>query len=94
MKEDMKRGEAQGEQAGLPSWLFPTGFGIGLAALIVGVIWPPFAHWAVYWLMLVPVLAALAVVIGNWRRDRRLGVAALLALLGVGLVLVGRELLK
>ncbi len=86
--------EKKSEQAGLPGWLFPAGFGIGLALLVVGVIWPAFAHWAVYWLMLVPVLAALAVVIGNWRRDRRLSLAALTALLGVGLVLLGRQLLK
>ncbi|GAA4004895.1 hypothetical protein GCM10022631_15010 [Deinococcus rubellus] len=94
MKEEVKRDGAQSEQAGLPTWLFPLGFGVGLAALVVGVIWPAFARWAVYWLMLVPVLAALAVAIGNWRRDRRLSVAALLALLGVGLVLLGRQLLK
>ena len=86
--------EKKAEQAGLPSWLFPAGFSVGLALLIVGVIWPAFAQWAVYWLMLVPVIAALAVVFSNWRRDRRLSVAALLALLGVGLVLLGRQLLK
>lgn len=82
------------ETAGLPGWLFPLGFGVGLALLIVGVIWPDFAHWAVYWLMLVPVIAAIFVAVSNWRTDRRLSVAALLALLGVGLVLVGRELVK
>ena len=86
--------QKQSETAGLPTWLFPLGFGVGLLALIVGVIWPNFGRWAVYWLMLVPVLAALFVALSNWRGDRRLSVAALIALGGVGLVLLAREWVK
>ncbi len=80
------------EHAKLPAWLFPLGFGVGLALLTLGVIWPSLARWAVYWLMLIPVLAALLVAVSNWRTDRRLSVAAVLALLGLVLVLVGRQL--
>ena len=40
--------------------------------------------------MLVPVLAALFVALSNWQKDRRLSVAALIALGGVGLVLLAR----
>ena len=87
MSDEKGRGS---EAAGLPGWLFPLGFGLGLAALIVGVIWPAFGRWAVYWLMLVPVTAALFVAARSWRSDRRLSVAALIALGGVGLVLLAR----
>ncbi|AZI43448.1 hypothetical protein EHF33_12420 [Deinococcus psychrotolerans] len=91
ISEKSKADPQKPETAGLPIWLFPLGFGVGLALLIVGVIWPAFARWAVYWLMLVPVIAALFVAVSNWRTDRRLSIAALLALLGVGLVLVARK---
>jgi hypothetical protein len=44
--------------------------------------------------MLVPVLGALYVAAANWRTDKRLSLAALLALAGLALVLGGRELVK
>ncbi len=51
------------------------------------------AVWAVGWVMLVPVLAAVWVAVAAWRRDRRLSVAALVALLGLAVVFFVKNLL-
>ncbi|ANC72784.1 hypothetical protein [Deinococcus radiodurans] len=76
------------ELAGLPSWLYPAGFWVAVVLLAVGVLFPDFAVLGVAWVGLVPVLAALWVLVTGWQRDRRLGMAAALALAGLGLVVV------
>ncbi len=83
----------EGEQAGLPAWLYPAGFWVALGLLLVSVLWPPLALIGVGWVMLVPVLAALYVMVAGWRRDRRLGVAALAALLGLVVVFFAKQFL-
>ncbi|WP_424951199.1 hypothetical protein [Deinococcus sp.] len=85
--------QASKEQAGLPAWLFPAGFWIAVAALGLAVFVPRFAFWAVAWVMLVPVLAALWVAVSAWSRDRRLSVAALVALAGLAVVFLVKGLL-
>ena len=82
-----------GEQAGLPSWLFPAGFWVAVAALALTLLLPRFALWAVGWVMLVPVLAALWVAVTALKRDRRLSVAALVALVGLVIVFFAKGLL-
>jgi hypothetical protein len=81
------------EQAGLPSWLFPAGFWVAVAALALAVLFPRLALLAVAWVMLVPVLAALWVMVAAWKRDRRLSVAALIALAGLVVVFFVKGLL-
>jgi hypothetical protein len=85
---------ADSEQAGLPSWLFPAGFWAAVVALAVAVLFPQLALWAVGWVMLVPVLAAMWVAGAAWNRDRRLSVAALIALAGLAVVFVVKGLLS
>lgn len=71
----------------LPEKYFPLAYGIGLAVLIVGVIFPQFSLYSALYLMLVPLFAALLVAIKAFRRkDGALGWAATLALSGVALV--------
>ncbi|WP_221088168.1 hypothetical protein [Deinococcus aquaedulcis] len=79
------------ELAGLPAWLYPAGFWVGVALLAVGVVVPDLAWVGVVWVAGVPVLAAVWVALAGWRHDRRLSVAALLALAGLGLVVVVRQ---
>lgn len=76
------------ELAGLPAWLYPAGFWVGLALLGVGVLVPDLAGWGVAWLGLIPVLAVVWVAFAGWRLDRRLSFAALLALGGLVLVVI------
>ena len=90
----MSENKPAGEGAGLPGWLFNGGYFVALAALAVGLVWPRLDRYAVYWMMLVPVLGALYVAAANWKLDRRLSFAALLALAGLALVLGGRELVR
>ena len=71
------------EVAGLPFWLYPAGFWVGVALLAVGVLFPDLAAVGVAWIGAVPVLAALWVAVAAWTKDRRLSVAALLALAGL-----------
>ncbi|MHA0038946.1 hypothetical protein [Deinococcus sp. PESE-13] len=78
------------ELAGLPAWLYPAGFWVAVVLLAVGVLFPDFALWGVAWVGLVPVLAAVWVLVTGWKKDRRLGMAAALALAGLGLVVVVR----
>ena len=79
------------ETAGLPSWLFPAGFWVAVAALALAVLFPKLALWAVAWVMLVPVLAAVWVAVAAWTRDRRLSVAALVALAGLAVVFMAKN---
>lgn len=78
------------ELAGLPAWLYPAGFWVAVLLLAAGVLFPDLAVWGVAWVGLVPVLAALWVLVTGWQKDRRLGMAAGLALAGLGLVVVVR----
>lgn len=78
------------ETAGLPAWLYPAGFWVAVALLAVGVLFPGLAVWGVAWVGLVPVLAALWVAVTGWRTDKRLSLAALLALAGLGAVVLVR----
>lgn len=78
------------ETAGLPAWLYPAGFWVAVALLAAGVLFPDFAVWGVAWVGLVPVLAALWVAVTGWRTDKRLSLAALLALAGLGMVVLVR----
>lgn len=71
----------------LPEKYFPVAYAIGLGVLLVGVLFPDFSLYSAFYLMLIPLLAALIVAVrafGN--KDRALGWAASLALLGVALV--------
>lgn len=81
------------ELAGLPHWLYPAGFWVGVALLAVGVLVPALAAVGVVWIAAVPVLAAVWVAVAGWRADRRLSVAALLALGGLALVFVVKQLI-
>ena len=85
---------APSETAGLPSWLFPAGFWVAVALLAVTLLFPALALWAVAWVMVVPVLAAVWVAASAWRRDRRLSVAAVVAVAGLGVVFLVKGLLK
>ncbi|QFP77233.1 hypothetical protein DAAJ005_12785 [Deinococcus sp. AJ005] len=82
------------EIAGLPSWLYPAGFWVGVALLAVGVLFPGLAAVGVAWIGAVPVLAALWVAVTAWNRDRRLSVAALLALAGLVAVFFVKQLIN
>ena len=82
------------ESGVLPTWVYPLGFWVALPVLAVGVAFPNLASWAVWWMLLVPTVAAIIVAVMNWRRDRRVSVAALLALLGLAVVFVVKGLLS
>ncbi|MFC4452646.1 hypothetical protein [Deinococcus sonorensis] len=86
-------GAPPSEQAGLPAWLFPAGFWVAVVLLAITLLVPAFARYAVSWVMLVPVLAALYVMLSGWRHDRRLSVAALIALAGLVVVFLVKNAL-
>ena len=65
------------ELAGLPAWLYPAGFWVAVLLLAAGVLFPDLAVWGVAWVGLVPVLAALWVLVTGCKKDRRLGMAAI-----------------
>ena len=81
------------ELAGLPAWLYPLGFWVGVVLLALGVVFPNLAAAGVAWVWLVPVLAALWVAVGAWNRDRQLSLAALSALGGLAVVFVVKSLI-
>nr|WP_246580852.1 hypothetical protein [Deinococcus aestuarii] len=76
------------ELAGLPAWLYPAGFWVAVVLLALGVLLPGYAFLGVVAVALVPVLAAVWVALGAWKRDRRLSIAALAALAGLAVVFV------
>ncbi len=82
------------EVSGLPSWLYPAGFWVGVVVLTVAVLFPDLAAVGVAWIGAVPVLAALWVAVTAWNRDRRLSVAALLALAGLVAVFFVKQLIN
>ncbi|WP_034384871.1 hypothetical protein [Deinococcus sp. YIM 77859] len=81
------------ELAGLPAWLYPLGFWVAVVLLALGVLFPKLAAGGVAWVGLVPVLAAVWVAVGAWKRDRRLSLAALAALGGLAVVYGVKSLL-
>ncbi|SMB94045.1 hypothetical protein [Deinococcus hopiensis] len=83
----------ENELAGLPTWLYPTGFWAAVVLLAGGVLFPSMAVLGVVCVALVPVLAAVWVAVSAWRMDRRLSVAALVALGGLGVVFAVKGLL-
>jgi hypothetical protein len=76
------------ELAGLPAWLYPLGFWVAVTLLALGVLVPRLALLGVVGVAAVPVLAAVWVAVGAWRRDRRLSLTALAALGGLAVVFV------
>ncbi len=56
------------ELAGLPAWLYPAGFWVAVLLLAAGVLFPDLAVWGVAWVGLVPVLAALWVLVTGWQK--------------------------
>ncbi|UBV41779.1 hypothetical protein LAJ19_08950 [Deinococcus taeanensis] len=89
-----EQGRPDTELAGLPAWLYPLGFWVAVALLAVGVLWPDLSWVGVSWVGAVPVLAALWVAVAGWRADRRLSVAAGLALAGLALVVVVKQFIR
>ncbi|MFB9994053.1 hypothetical protein ACFFLM_19020 [Deinococcus oregonensis] len=87
----MSSDEKKSELAGLPAWLYPAGFWLAVVLLAVGVVFPDYAVIGVACVALVPVLAAVWVAFGAWKLDRRLSLAALAALAGLGLVVVVKQ---
>lgn len=85
--------KADTELAGLPEWLYPLGFWVGVGLLALGVLFPRLAALAVGWVGLVPVLAAVWVAVTAWTRDRRLSFAALAALGGLAVVFFVKNLI-
>lgn len=77
----------------LPPRLYPVAFWIVGTLLALGVFVPALESVGVLALLLTPVVAAVTVVFVHWRADRRLAVAALLALVGLALVYVVRGFL-
>ncbi len=61
------------ELAGLPAWLYPAGFWVAVLLLAAGVLFPDLAVWGVAWVGLVPVLAALWVLVTGWQKTAAWG---------------------
>lgn len=81
------------EGAGLPAWLYPAGFWVAVAGLAFSAALPRYAYLGVWWVMLVPVLAALYVALTGWTRDRRVSLAAWVALAGLAVVFAVKQVL-
>ncbi|GHG05615.1 hypothetical protein GCM10017783_17700 [Deinococcus piscis] len=64
-----------------------------MVLMAAALIWPPLSPYAVGWTASLPVLAALWVAATAWQTDRQISRAALLAVLGLGAVFLGRSLL-
>lgn len=77
----------------LPAWLYPAAFWVSVPVLLLSLIVPGAEGLGVWFMMAVPALAALVVVVTNWGRDRRVSLGALIALIGLGLVVVVRHLI-
>ncbi len=75
----------------LPPWLYPGATWAVTLLLALGLFFPVALNLGILALLLSPVAAALSVVVLHWRGDRRLAVAALLALGGLALVLLLRR---
>lgn len=72
----------------LPAWLYPAFFWAALPVLGASLLFPSLTFLGVWYMMTVPALAALTVAVTQWRSDRRVSLAALIALLGLGVVIL------
>lgn len=72
----------------LPPWLYPALFWLALPVLALSLFVPSLSNLGLWYMMTVPALAALFVGITQWQGDRRVSVAALIALIGLGLVVL------
>ncbi|ADY25944.1 hypothetical protein Deipr_0788 [Deinococcus proteolyticus MRP] len=77
----------------LPPQLYAYGTTSAMGLMAAALVWPPLSPYAVGWMAAIPVLSALWVAVTNWRTDRQLSAAALLAVLGLAAVFFGRGLL-
>lgn len=71
--------------------IYSRGTVLAATAMVAGLLWPALAAYAVWTLAAVPVAAALVSAGNAWRTDRQLAAAALLAVLGLAAVWVGRN---
>ncbi|GAA5513837.1 hypothetical protein Dcar01_02585 [Deinococcus carri] len=78
----------------LPPWLYPACFWLALPVLALSLAVPGLVDLGVWFMMAVPALAALVVVVTRWRTDRRVAVAALVALIGLAVVVVVKQFLR
>ncbi|AWN24247.1 hypothetical protein DKM44_14245 [Deinococcus irradiatisoli] len=81
------------EHSVLPVQLYPALFWLALPVLALSLLVPGWANLGVWFMMGVPTLAAVVVLITKWREDRRVSLAALSALVGLGLVVVVKSLI-
>ena len=81
-------GQQHHETRILPPWLYPTFFWLALPVLALSLFFPGLSSVGLWYMMTVPALAALTVAVTQWGDDRRVSVAALVALLGLGLVVL------
>lgn len=72
----------------LPPWLYPAFFWAALPILAVSLFIPGWANLGLWYMMTVPALAALIVAVTQWNQDRRVSFAAIIALIGLGLVVL------
>lgn len=78
----------------LPAWLYPLCFWLALPTLLISVFVPGWDQVGVWFMMAVPTFATLVVCLTQWRRDRKVSVAALTALLGLAVVIGVRQLIS
>lgn len=72
----------------LPPWLYPALFWLALPVLALSLFVPGLSNLGLWYMMTVPALAALFVAVTQWREDRRVSIAAIIALVGLGLVVL------
>lgn len=80
------------EHTVLPVKLYPVLFWLALPVLALSLLVPGWVNLGVWFMMGVPALAAVVVLITKWNEDRRVSLAALAALVGLGLVVVVKSL--
>lgn len=78
----------QNTEAILPPWLYPAFFWLALPLLAASLFVPALSAVGLWYMMTVPALAALVVTVTQWRVDRRVSLAALIALLGLVAVVI------
>lgn len=88
MTEKTQADATNAETRVLPPWLYPAFFWVALPVLALSLLVPRADQVGVWFMMTVPALAALVVVVRQWSTDRRVSLAALVALLGLGLVVL------
>lgn len=78
----------QNTEAILPSWLYAAFFWLALPLLAASLFFPALSAAGLWYMMTVPALAAMVVTVTQWRVDRRVSLAALIALLGLVAVVI------